>query len=70
MKFAYDPRADLLNLELLPGVPVADFTEAYGMVFEYAADRSIVAIGILNASRRIAGEALSLIASDGGGSRR
>jgi uncharacterized protein YuzE len=70
MRFAYDPRADLLNLEFHPGVPVADFTESFGMIFEYAADRSIVAIGILNASRRISPDALSLIASDDGGSRR
>lgn len=70
MKVAYDPRADLLNLEFDPGVPIADFTEAYGMIFEYAADRSIVAIGILNASRRIARETLSLIASDAAGSSR
>ena len=70
MKFAYDSRADLLSLEFHPGVPIADFTEAYGMIFEYAAVRSIVAIGILNASRRIASEALSLIAADAGGLRR
>jgi uncharacterized protein YuzE len=70
MKFAYDARADLLSLEFHPGVPIADFTEAFGMTFEYAADRSIVAIGILNASRRIARDALNLIASHEGGLTR
>jgi len=70
MRFAYDSRADLLSLEFHPGIPIADFTEAYGMIFEYAADRSIVAIGILNASRRIASDALNLFASDGGGLSR
>ncbi len=70
MKFAYDPRADLLNLELHPGIPVADFAEAYRMIFEYAADRSIVAIAILNASRRIASDALNLFASVEGRSSR
>ena len=70
MRFAYDSRADLLSLEFHPDVPVADFTEAYGMIVEYAADRSIVAIAILNASRRIAREALNLFASDKGGLSR
>jgi len=69
MRFAYDSRADLLSLEFHPGVPIADFTEAFGMIFEYAADRSIVAIGILNASRRIAKESLNLIATEGGSGR-
>jgi hypothetical protein len=38
------------------------------MIFEYAADRSIVAIGILNASRRIASDAFDFLASDEGSS--
>jgi len=69
MKFSYDSRADLLSLEFHPGVPIADFREAFGMIFEYAADRSIVTIGILNASRRIAKESLNLIATEGGSGR-
>ncbi len=64
MRIAFDAARDLLNLTLLPDVPVADSREAEGMVFDYAADRSIVAIAIQGARERINAELMKVIDQD------
>ncbi len=61
MRIEFDAANDLLNLTLLPDVPVADSREVEGMVFEYAADRSIVAIAIQGARERINAELMKVI---------
>lgn len=61
MKIEYDPVHDLLNLEFIPGMPIADSMEVDGVVFDYAADRRIVAIEILDASKRTTSEAMNVI---------
>ncbi len=61
MLIEFDAANDLLNLTLLPDVPVADSREVEGMVFEYAADRSIVAIAIQGARERINAELMKVI---------
>ena len=61
MKIEYDPAHDLLNLEFLPDVPIADSMEVDGVVFDYATDRRIVAIEILDASKRTARETMNVI---------
>ena len=61
MRIEFDAARDLLNLTLLPDVPVADSREAEGMVFDYAADRSIVAIAIQGARGRINAELMKVI---------
>ena len=61
MKIQYDPTSDLLNLEFLPDIPIADSMEVDGVVFDYAADRRIVAIEILDASKRTTAEAMNVI---------
>lgn len=61
MRIEYDPPHDALNLEFLSDVPIADSTEVDGEIFDYAADRRIVAIEILDASKRITGEAMNVI---------
>ncbi len=61
MKIEYDPAHDLLNLEFLPDVPIADSMEVDGVIFDYAVDRRIVAIEILDASRRTTSEAMNVI---------
>jgi len=62
MRIEFDAARDLLNLTLLPGVPVADSREVEGMVFDYAADRRIVAIAIQEARVRIDAELMKVIA--------
>lgn len=61
MRIEFDAANDLLNLTLLPDVPVADSRETEGMVFEYAADRRIVAITIQGARQRINTELMKVI---------
>jgi uncharacterized protein YuzE len=61
MRIEFDAANDLLNLTLLPDVPVADSREVEGMIFNYAADRRIVAIVIQDARQRIDSELLKVI---------
>jgi len=52
MRIEYEPTHDILNLAFLQGVPIADSVEFEGVVVDYAADRRIVAIEILDAGKR------------------
>jgi uncharacterized protein YuzE len=53
MKIEYDPMHDLLNLEFLLGVEIEESLEIDGIILDYAKDRRIVAIEVLDASKRI-----------------
>jgi uncharacterized protein YuzE len=61
VKIEYDPTHDLLNIEFLPDVPVEESVEVDGIVLDYAADRRIVAIEVLDASKRTTHDPLHLI---------
>jgi len=61
MKIEIDAVRDLLKVDLLSDVPIADSREAEGMVFGYSVDRRIVRIEIRGAKSRINGELLKLI---------
>jgi hypothetical protein len=61
MKIEMDAERDLVKVNLLSGVAVADVKETEGMVFGYSADRRIVQIEIRGAKHRIHGELLKLI---------
>lgn len=61
MKIEYDPAHDVLNIEFLPDVPIEDSLEVDGIVLDYAADRRIVAIEVLDASKRTTQDPLHLI---------
>ena len=52
MKIEYDPVHDLLNIEFLAKVPIDDSVEVDGVVVDYAKDKRIVAIEVLDASKR------------------
>ena len=52
MKIEYDPAHDLLNLEFLPDVEIEESIEVDGIILDYAKDRRIVAIEVLNASKQ------------------
>jgi uncharacterized protein YuzE len=58
MKIEYDPVHDLLNPEFLVGVEVEESLEIDGVILDYAKDRRLVAIGILDASKRTTQEPL------------
>jgi uncharacterized protein YuzE len=61
MKIEFDAAKDLVKVNLLTDVPVADTRETEGMVFGYAADRRIVAIEIRGAQGRVNNELLKII---------
>jgi len=61
MKIEYDPVHDLLNLEFLPDVEIEESTEIDGIIVDYAKDRRIVAIEVLDASKRTTQDPLHLI---------
>ncbi len=61
MKIEYDLTHDLLNIEFLPDVPIEESVEVDGIVLDYAADRHIVAIEVLDASKRTTHDPLHVI---------
>ena len=61
MKIEFDAARDLVKVNLLTDVPVADTRETEGMVFGYAADRRIVAIEIRGAQGRVNSELSKII---------
>jgi uncharacterized protein YuzE len=52
MKIEYDATHDILNIEFLAKVPIDDSVEIDGVVVDYAKDKRIVAIEVLDASKR------------------
>lgn len=52
MKIEYDPVHHLLNLEFLSGVDIEESVDMDGIILDYAKDRRIIAIEILDASKR------------------
>ncbi|HSB73211.1 MAG TPA: DUF2283 domain-containing protein [Candidatus Methylomirabilis sp.] len=61
MRIQFNPERDLVTLNLLTDVPIAESKRVDGMVFAYAADRRIVGIEILGARERIDRELLKVM---------
>lgn len=61
MKIEYDAAHDLLNIEFLANVSIDDSLEMDGIVVDYARDKRIVAIEVLDASKRTTRKPLDLI---------
>ena len=64
MKIEYDTDHDLLNIEFLANVPIDDSVELDGVVIDYAKDKRIVAIEVLDASKRTTRKPLDLTKLD------
>lgn len=60
MKIEYDAAHDLLNIEFLTNVPIDDSVEMDGVVIDYAKDKRIVAIEVLDANKRTTRKPLDL----------
>ncbi len=60
MKLEYDAAHGLLNIEFLTNVPIDDSVEMDGVVIDYAKDKRIVAIEVLDASKRTTRKPLDL----------
>jgi len=61
MRIEYDAVHDLLNLEFLSGVEVEESLEIDGIILDYAKGKRIVAIEVLDASKRTTQDPLHLI---------
>lgn len=61
MRIEYDPKHDLLNIELIADEAIAESTELDGVVIDYSKDGRIVAIEILDAGKRTTKNPLDLI---------
>jgi uncharacterized protein YuzE len=61
MKIEYDTEHDLLNIEFLANVPIDDSLEVDGVIIDYAKDKRIVAIEVLDASKRTTRKPLDLM---------
>jgi uncharacterized protein YuzE len=61
VKIEYDVVHDLLNIEFLSDVPIDDSLELDGIIIDYAKDKRIVAIEILDASQRTTRDPIDLI---------
>jgi len=61
LKIEYDPVQDLLNLEFLSNVKIEESMEIDGIIVDYAEDRRVVAIEVLDASKRTTRDPLHLI---------
>ena len=60
MKIEYDAAHDVLNIEFLANVPIDDSVEMDGVVIDYTKDKRIVAIEVLDASKRTTRKPLDL----------
>ncbi|MEW6681396.1 MAG: DUF2283 domain-containing protein [Nitrospirota bacterium] len=61
MRIEYDSVHDLLNIEFLKDAEIVDSLELDGIVVDYAKDKRIVAIKVLDASKRTTRDPLDLI---------
>ena len=61
MKIEYDPVHDLLNLEFLPDTAIEESIEIDGVILDYAKDKRIVAIEVLDVSKRTTQDPLHLL---------
>lgn len=52
MRIEYEPKHDILNIEFLEKTKIADSLELDGVIIDYSKDKRIVAIEILDASKR------------------
>ena len=61
MKIEYDPAHDIMNIEFLSDEQIKESVELDGVVINYSIDGRIVAIEILDASKRTTKNPLDLI---------
>ena len=61
MKIEYDPYHDILNIEFLPEGDISESMEFDGIIVDYSEDGKIVAIEILDISKRTQKDPLDLL---------
>ena len=62
MKVEYDPKHDIMEIELLSDTPIAESIELDdGVILDYSADKKIISIELLGVGRRLPPEALETV---------
>lgn len=61
MRVEYDQKHDIMNIEFLSDVKIAESEERDGVIFDYTKDRKIVSIEILDVSKRISRSPLEMV---------
>jgi uncharacterized protein YuzE len=62
MKLEYDPKHDVMNIELISNTPIAESEELDdGVILDYSEDKKIVSIELLGVKRRLPPEALEVV---------
>lgn len=61
MRIEYDSKHDLMNIEFLKDVEITESVEVDGIIFDYAKDKRIVSVEILDAGKRITKDPLETI---------
>ena len=62
MKVEYDPKHDVMNIELASNVAIAESLELDdGVILDYSEDKKIVSIELLGVKRRLLPETLEAV---------
>ena len=61
MRIEYAPKHDIMNIQFLEGIEIAESIEIEGIIFDYSKDRKIVSIEILDVGKRITTKPLESI---------
>jgi len=62
MKVEYDPKHDIMNIELVSNVPIAESIELDdGIILDYSEERKVVSIELLGVKKRLLPEALEAV---------
>jgi uncharacterized protein YuzE len=62
MKVEYDPKHDIMNIELVSNMPIAESIELDdGVILDYSEDKKIVSIEILGVKKRLPAETLEAV---------
>jgi len=58
MKVEYDPKHDIINIEIVSDVPIAESIELDdGIIIDYSEGRNVVSIELLGVKKRLSPEA-------------
>jgi len=61
MRIEYEPKHAIMNIEFLSGVKIAESVKTDSVIFDYAENKKIVSIEILDVSKRISASPLDKI---------
>ena len=62
MKVEYDPKHDIMNIELISNIPIAESVELDdGVILDYSRDKKIVSIEVMGVKKRVSPPTLETV---------